>query len=94
MELLILDLVVRDIKWGNITAYSSSDRRLKENIKIIESPLNKVTSINGVTFDWTKEFIEKNGGEDDYFMRKSDVGVIARNSRSYASCCHRKQMVI
>ncbi|MBU94017.1 MAG: hypothetical protein CL669_00260 [Balneola sp.] len=63
---------------GNITSYSSSDRRLKENIKVIESPLNKVISINGVTFDWTKEFIEKNGGEDDYFMRKEDVGVIAQ----------------
>ena len=63
---------------NNITAYFSSDRRLKENIKVIETPLNKITSINGVTFDWTNEFIEKNGGEDNYFMRKNDVGVIAQ----------------
>ena len=63
---------------NNVTAYFSSDRRLKENIKVIQSPLNKITSINGVTFDWTKEFIEKNGGEDGYFMRKADVGVIAQ----------------
>ena len=63
---------------NNITAYFSSDRRLKENIKVIDTPLNKITSINGVTFDWTNEFIEKNGGEDNYFMRKNDVGVIAQ----------------
>ena len=63
---------------NNVTAYFSSDRRLKENIKVIQSPLSKITSINGVTFDWTKEFIEKNGGEDGYFMRKADVGVIAQ----------------
>ena len=63
---------------NNVTAYFSSDRRLKENIKVIENPLDKVTSISGVTFDWTKEFIEKNGGEDGYFMRKADVGVIAQ----------------
>jgi hypothetical protein len=29
-------------------------------------------------FDWTKEFIQENGGEDGYFIRKHDVGVIAQ----------------
>ena len=63
---------------GNITAYYSSDSRLKENIKNIENPIEKIMSINGVTFDWTKEYIEKNGGEDNVFVRKNDIGVIAQ----------------
>jgi hypothetical protein len=37
---------------NDIVAYSSSDLRFKENIKPIESSLNKVMSIRGVTFDW------------------------------------------
>ena len=39
---------------------------------------NKVSKINGVEFDWTDEHIEKRGGEDGYFVRKHDVGVIAQ----------------
>ena len=35
---------------GNVTAYSS-DKRLKENLKHIESPLDKVQRLNGYTFD-------------------------------------------
>ena len=63
---------------GNISAYYSSDIRLKENIRNISEPLDKINKINGVNFDWTQEHIEKHGGEDDYFMRKNDIGVIAQ----------------
>ena len=35
---------------GNVTAYS--DVRLKENIKTIQNPLDIVSKIRGVTFDW------------------------------------------
>ena len=63
---------------NNITAYYSSDRRLKENIQRIPNALAKIEQINGVTFDWTSSYIEKHGGEDGYFIRKSDVGVIAQ----------------
>ena len=63
---------------GNVTAYYSSDSRLKENIKNIQNPIGKILSLNGVTFDWTKEYIENNGGEDKVFMRKKDIGVIAQ----------------
>ena len=63
---------------GDITAFHSSDRRLKENITPITDALNKVSKINGVEFDWTDEHIEKRGGEDGYFVRKHDVGVIAQ----------------
>ena len=66
---------------GNITAFSSSDKRLKENIIPIGNALNKIEKLDGVEFDWTDEYIqrESNGkGEDDYFFRKHDVGLIAQ----------------
>ena len=63
---------------GNITAYYSSDKRLKENVSNITEALSKLQQINGVEFDWTDEYISKHGGEDSTFMRKHDVGVIAQ----------------
>ena len=63
---------------GDITAFFSSDRKLKENITPITEALEKVSKINGVEFDWTDEHMEKRGGEDGYFVRKHDVGVIAQ----------------
>jgi hypothetical protein len=63
---------------NNITAYYSSDRTLKENITPITNALAKVQQINGVEFDWTDAYIKAHGGEDDYFMRRHDVGVIAQ----------------
>ena len=62
----------------NITAYYSSDARLKTNVVEISNALEKVNQIRGVEFDWTDEYIEKSGGEDGYFTRKHDVGVIAQ----------------
>ena len=41
--------------------------------------MEKINLINGVTFDWTDEYIEKQGGEDGYFIRKNDIGVIAQD---------------
>lgn len=66
---------------GNITAYYSSDERLKENISPIQNALDKIDKINGVEFDWKDSFIEESGGEDGYFIRKHDVGVIAQEIR-------------
>jgi len=63
---------------NDVTAFYSSDKSLKENIKNIEHPLEKISQINGVTFDWTEEYIKQHGGEDKYFVRKNDVGVIAQ----------------
>lgn len=62
----------------NITAFYSSDARLKEDVEVIENALDKIRQIRGVTFNWTQEYIEQHGGEDSYFMRKRDVGVIAQ----------------
>ena len=63
----------------NITAYYSSDRRLKENISNIPNALDKVNQLNGVTFDWTEAYMKQHGGEDGYFVKKNDTGLIAQD---------------
>ena len=63
---------------GDVVAYYSSDERLKENVQIIPDAVSKVQQIRGVTFDWKDEYLESQGGEDDYFHRKHDSGVIAQ----------------
>tara|TARA_B100000085_G_scaffold70116_1_gene62819 strand:+ start:14911 stop:17244 length:2334 start_codon:yes stop_codon:yes gene_type:complete len=64
---------------NDITAFYSSDVALKENIINIPSPLEMIKKINGVFFDWKDSFIKSKGGEDGYFVRKRDVGVIAQD---------------
>lgn len=54
---------------GDIIAFSTSDKNLKDNIKNIESPLDKISKINGVTFSWKTN-------QDTY--TGSDIGVIAQ----------------
>ena len=57
---------------GDIVAYGSpSDKRLKENIKPIESALDKAMKLQGVTFDWKKSDSELN--------IKEDIGFIAQD---------------
>ena len=63
---------------NEITAYYSSDARLKENVQVITDPIEIVNQIRGVRFDWTDEHIQKRGGEDGFFVRKHDIGVIAQ----------------
>ena len=64
---------------NEITAYYSSDERLKENITTIEDALDKVNAIRGVEFDWKADHIKSRGGEDGYFVRKHDVGILAQD---------------
>ena len=64
---------------NEITAYYSSDERLKENITTIEDALEKVNSIRGVEFDWKADHIKSRGGEDGYYVRKHDVGILAQD---------------
>lgn len=64
---------------GNITAYYSSDQRLKENVANITDALAKVMLLNGVTFDWVDSWIEEQGGVDGTYVRKNDVGIIAQD---------------
>lgn len=54
---------------GDIIAFSTSDKNLKDNIKNIENPLDKIVKINGVTFNW-------NSSQETY--TGTDVGVIAQ----------------
>jgi hypothetical protein len=56
---------------NDIVAYSTSDIRLKDNIKTIDKALDKVNSIQGIEFDWIeKEEVHGNSGHD--------IGVIAQ----------------
>ena len=54
---------------GDIRAFDTSDRNLKENITPIPNALDKILSLSGNTFTWIKEW--KRGGEED-------IGVIAQ----------------
>ena len=67
---------------NNIIAFYSSDRKFKENIQDISDALDKVSAIGGKTFDWTDDYVAQRGGEDGYFVQKSDFGVIAQDVQS------------
>jgi hypothetical protein len=57
---------------GDVTANTSSDIRLKDNLIRIENPLEKISLINGYTYDW------KEGYEDIHTNKGNDIGVIAQ----------------
>jgi len=59
---------------NNVTAFYSSDERLKDNVQVITNALAKVLQIRGVEFDWNN----LTEPEDGYFVRKHDIGVIAQ----------------
>ena len=58
---------------NDIVAFSTSDDRLKKNVKVIEDPLEKVELLRGVYFDWREDLIEYHGYEGN------DIGVIAQD---------------
>ena len=60
---------------GDITAFSTSDKNLKQNIVNINNSLDKVSKLNGVYYNWTKEALEKNKHLEDV----KEVGVIAQD---------------
>ena len=55
---------------GDITAFASSDERLKDNIQTIPNAVEKVQQIKGVSFDW-------NGNQTNHSGH--DIGVIAQD---------------
>src|SRR5210317_2186447 len=61
---------------NDIVAYSSSDRRWKENIKPIDNALNKILKIGGYEFDW-KELSEEER-KTQHGNEGHDIGVIAQ----------------
>ena len=54
---------------GDVIAFNSSDKRLKDNIIQIGSPLDKINKIGGYEFDWN---------ENQQIYYGHDVGVIAQ----------------
>jgi hypothetical protein len=76
---------------NNVTAYYSSDRILKENIRDIPDALSKACAIGGKLFDWTDEYLAKHGGVDGYFVQKSDFGVIAQDVEAQFPVAVRKR---
>ena len=59
---------------GDITAFSSSDQTLKENVVGITSALYKVGLITGYTYNWKTGYYSV----DSYWSGKEDTGVIAQ----------------
>jgi len=60
---------------GDVVAYSSSDYRLKDNVKEIDNALDKVSQIRGVEFDWN---------EKQSVYEGHDIGVIAQEVEKVA----------
>ena len=54
---------------GDVIAFFSSDERLKDNVKPITDPINKILQIGGYTFKWNEKQNTYNG---------NDIGVIAQ----------------
>ena len=55
---------------GDLVAFNSSDRNLKDNITVIPNALDKINAISGNTFTWKNH--------EDATMEGSDTGVIAQ----------------
>ena len=55
---------------GDVVAFATSDRRLKDNIQPIENPLQKINSIGGYSFVWNEE--------EQHIYKGKDYGVIAQ----------------
>ncbi len=56
---------------NDVIAYSSSDIRFKDNVVAIDNPLEKISKIRGVYFDWIE--MEKFHGNKGH-----DIGIIAQ----------------
>ena len=59
---------------NDVVAFSTSDIRLKTNIKLISNPIEKIKQIGGYNFDWKEdeELVKLHG------FKGSDIGVIAQ----------------
>ena len=55
---------------GDVVAYASSDERLKDNIKPIENPIEKINQISGNSFVWNEE--------KQNIYKGKDYGVVAQ----------------
>tara|TARA_B100001564_G_scaffold359633_1_gene382159 strand:- start:6766 stop:8106 length:1341 start_codon:yes stop_codon:yes gene_type:complete len=70
---------------GDITAFYSSDERLKENLIVLDGALDKVNQMNGYEFDW------KEGIEDIVSKKGHDIGVKAQEVQAlYPELVHER----
>jgi len=56
---------------GDVVAFATSDKRLKDNITLISNPIEKIQKIGGYEFDWIPT-------EDIHSYEGHDIGVIAQ----------------
>jgi len=56
---------------NDVVAFASSDERLKENITLIENPLDKILQLGGYEFDWIQN-------QEIHVHSGHDIGVIAQ----------------
>jgi hypothetical protein len=65
-----------DIKaTGDVEAFTSSDKRLKDNIVNIDKPIDKISKIGGYTYEWNDKSDKETG--------KKDIGVIAQEIEEF-----------
>ena len=57
---------------GDVIAYYSSDERLKDNIKLIEKPIEKIKQLRGVEYQWNEK-------QNTYPSGSLDSGIIAQD---------------
>ena len=55
---------------GDVVAFSSSDRRFKDNLTKISTPLTKLSKINGYSFNWNND--------NQHIYKGKDYGVVAQ----------------
>ena len=60
---------------GDVTAFYTSDKNLKENIKNIDNPLDKINQLNGVYYNWTEQAQKNN----NHLGKEKEIGVIAQD---------------
>ena len=79
--------------YGDITAYYTSDERLKDNITPIPDALDKVMSISGNTFDWN-ENTKKEGSETGVIAQEAEAlglpGISTTRDDGYMSVRYEK----
>lgn len=74
---------------NDITAFYSSDERLKENIQELDGALDKVKALRGVTFDWKELSAEER--KTIHSHEGHDLGVIAQEVQAvYPELVHQR----
>ena len=57
---------------GDVVAFNASDKRLKDNIKVIKEPIEKIKQLRGVEYQWNEK-------QNTYPTGSLDSGIIAQD---------------